>query len=456
MEGYGLVSLVNAELNVKGDEAGDVEVHSGMEIVPKIKGRTYFADACSEGSYNSSQYTALKLLGKRMKYIVDLSGAGCGCNVALYLTSLAQNQQKSDCLDFYCDANSVCGVSCAEIDIQEANEHAWHSTLHTWDDGLGVGGGYGGNGARTWNQLEYGPGGKCIDTTKPFEVAASFPIYETSSLKAMEIVLSQDGHSCPLSTTLSSYQRFERDGMAEMSKALADGMTPIISYWSSNEMLWMDGLGADHKGPCSTDDASACGESVKFYNFSLEYLPPPCTDRCPYGHCDRDKVTGDCTWFTNAGEESYHCKVETCDMALGNSSVFSGCWSWEGVHYFSIRDKHYCHHRPELPTKEPTQEAHQTNDHLVPVGVLVAAVVAAAVAAIVGVLSFALSRLRRPHMTSVAGAIVNQSENSTGTLQVAQPSMQLQPHRHGGLRPVSSRELLLMSEPGDVELNSNM
>merc|ERR1719335_961100 len=104
----------------------------------------------------------MKLLGKRFSYTTDMSGAGCGCNAALYLTSLPQSSSASDCGDYYCDANNVCGESCAEIDIQEANQYAWHSTLHTSQDHSGVGKGYGGggkfwSGPRDWTDEEYSP-----------------------------------------------------------------------------------------------------------------------------------------------------------------------------------------------------------------------------------------------------------------------------------------------------------
>ncbi|CAK0811444.1 unnamed protein product, partial [Prorocentrum cordatum] len=265
------VSLVNAKWNVAGEQAGVVEAKGGNMVVPHMTGRTYFGTRCVDGSFSNEDYMALNLLGKTFRYTVDLAGAGCGCNAALYLTSLHQNGQVSDCEDYYCDANNVCGVSCVEIDIQEANMFAWHSTLHTAHDSGGVGGGYGGgaswDGPRDWSSEEYGPGASCVDTSRPFQVATSFPVDGEGHLSGMEVVLSQGTSECQLSVSLMGY-----DGMGELSDALAEGLTPIISYWSADDMLWMDGKGADGRGPCDHDDASACSESVKFYDFSVERI----------------------------------------------------------------------------------------------------------------------------------------------------------------------------------------
>ncbi|CAK0793919.1 unnamed protein product, partial [Prorocentrum cordatum] len=102
------VSLVNAKWNIAGDAAGKVEVGSdGGSIVTHMKGRTYFGSDCKDGSYDNKNYVAMKLLGKTLRYTVDMSGAGCGCNAALYLTSLHQNDKESQCEDYYCDANNV-------------------------------------------------------------------------------------------------------------------------------------------------------------------------------------------------------------------------------------------------------------------------------------------------------------------------------------------------------------
>merc|ERR1712203_308533 len=104
--------------------------------------------------------------------------------------------EPSECSDFYCDANSVCGVACAEIDIREANQYAWHSTLHTSHDGNGLAAGYGGggmgwNGPRDWTAAQYSPNSQCINTSAPFEVEVSFPSDAQGLLKAMEVKLSQ-------------------------------------------------------------------------------------------------------------------------------------------------------------------------------------------------------------------------------------------------------------------------
>jgi len=178
--GFGQVALVNAERNVPGEPVGPVEVrHRGgrRAVAPGERGRTYFGESCANGTHNPSRYTAVPLLGRTLRFTTDISWVGCGCNAALYLVSLQQNSRVSRCFASYCDADSVCGVPCAEIDLQEANMHAWHSTLHTADDGSGIGAGYGGgeswDGHRDWTMEDYAPNGICIETSKPFQVAVS-------------------------------------------------------------------------------------------------------------------------------------------------------------------------------------------------------------------------------------------------------------------------------------------
>jgi len=266
--GFGHVALVNAAWNKPGDRAGKVVVSD--TISPHMKGRSYFGTSCHEGDYAQSEYAAMFLLGKTLTYQVDLSGASCGCNAALYLTSLRQSSGESSCKDYYCDAAKVCGLSCVEIDIQEANTRAWFSTLHAADDLAGVGGGYGAT-RGTWNASQYGVGGECIDTSKPFSVSAFFPVDGNGSLAAMEVTLSQVGRPCPLSVRVDRYAPLGRPGgLDEVAEALKGGMTPIVSYWGAGEDLqWMDGLGPRGEGPCTAEAPATCSDSVRFWGFAV-------------------------------------------------------------------------------------------------------------------------------------------------------------------------------------------
>jgi len=127
------------------------------------------------------------------------------------------------------------------------------------------GGGAGWSGPRQWSFEEYGPGAGCIDTMRPFQVRATFPADEDCKLTGIRVTLSQVGHACQLHLDLETYH-----GMAELSEALNAGMTPVVSYWISDDMLWMDGIGSDGKGPCNADNATLCGASASFSDFAIE------------------------------------------------------------------------------------------------------------------------------------------------------------------------------------------
>lgn len=91
--------------------------------------RVYLASSPSSSGqararhFGEVEYVAWDLLDKRLEFTIDLSAAACGCNAAFYLVSLKQNSRPGNCGgDRYCDANAVCGVRCAEIDVLEG---AW-------------------------------------------------------------------------------------------------------------------------------------------------------------------------------------------------------------------------------------------------------------------------------------------------------------------------------------------
>jgi hypothetical protein len=106
--------------------------------------RHYVVDSCgSQGARPS--YANWPLMGRTFSFTVDLSGAECGCNasseirtsdlgigllirrltvrislqVAVYLSSMRQNDDMGTCSPYYCDANGVCDAHCDEIDLME-------------------------------------------------------------------------------------------------------------------------------------------------------------------------------------------------------------------------------------------------------------------------------------------------------------------------------------------------
>jgi len=317
----------------KNDGYADVVVEKNM-LLPQIGARAYFADTCTAGKYNHTDYMRANLLGKTLRFSTDITGAGCGCNAAFYLTSMGHNKHVSECFDHYCDANNVCGESCAEIDLMEANQHAWHSTLHTATDTDGAASGFGGggsgwNGPRNWTEKEYGIGGSCIDTAKPFDIAVAFPIDRHGTLVAMQVSLSQKGQKCQLQARVDNYA----SGMKELTHALLDGMTPIVSYWADDDMLWMDGLGDDKKGPCKKDSAKKCADQVRFFDFSIEDLADKEQKALEKEAHLQDKLTamnnGDSQSSTTSGDQEggeggnewwHPDKVEGSDKWDGKSS----------------------------------------------------------------------------------------------------------------------------------------
>jgi len=217
--------------------------------------RIYLSDSC--GPLPSS-YSAWTLLGRTVSFTVDLSAAGCGCNIAFYLVSMRTNAQEGTCSGgnsgaYYCDANSVCGVRCDELDLMEANSRAFHSVAHHLNDGSGQGNGFGGNHMPAMPR--YGPGGSVIDTNSPFRVSTTFS-GSSSSFDSWTTLLEQAGRTVSWSVGSSGY-------LASVSQSVISGMTPVISYWKAPNggLDWLD------SPPCNTGQPS-CG-AVTLTNFEI-------------------------------------------------------------------------------------------------------------------------------------------------------------------------------------------
>lgn len=275
--GYGNFSVVNALMSTPSQEAAPAVVEGRWAIVAPMNSRVYLADSCRADMQEvHSKYLHLKLLGRTLRYKVDVSGLGCGCDALVQLLPLRQNPWESLCHDYYCSASKICGVPCTEIQVQSANQYSWVTSIHTHDDVAGATGGYSGGtswvGDRDWNGSHYGPGSECIDTSWPFEVAVSFPTASNGRLKYVKVQLSQG--NCVVHAKLDQYTFRGRDGLAEISAVLKAGVTPVISYWKSNKMLWLDGPGLDGQGPCIQDAPQACPGSARIFGFAVEDYNP--------------------------------------------------------------------------------------------------------------------------------------------------------------------------------------
>ena len=112
----GSLAAVNGSLHLNGND------------------RAYLIENRSEHAWSRIHYQRLKLLGKSLSFVVDVSKAGCGCNAALYLVAMSQPTPTSS---NYCDIQQ--GQSaCLEIDLFEGNRKAMQTTLHT-QRGTGLG-----------------------------------------------------------------------------------------------------------------------------------------------------------------------------------------------------------------------------------------------------------------------------------------------------------------------------
>ena len=196
---------------------------SAGRIVLQEWGRHYFGDSCGP---LPSAYTAWNLLGHRFSFTVDLSATGCGCNLAVYTAAMQQNTEEGTCYGgsnglYYCDANSVCGVRCDEIDIMEANHRAFHSVAHQYWDGGGRGNGFGGSHGNPGST--YGPSGSVIDTARPFRVHTTFHTSGANGngqLSSITTALVQEGRRTEWSMAPSWYL-----GGLDASKSSASNCT---------------------------------------------------------------------------------------------------------------------------------------------------------------------------------------------------------------------------------------
>ncbi|KAL1495881.1 hypothetical protein AB1Y20_014525 [Prymnesium parvum] len=198
------------------------------------------------GGGGALRYARFRLLGRRLRYTIDLSAVGCSCNAALYWVSMpgvgpAGAPARGGLGNFYCDANEVGGVWCWEMDTIEANRHAMQVAPHACASPPGRYIAACDRGGAALNTRSLSARGLCaaksctIDTRHPFTHVQSF-VQRESTLVRIENELRQGEKVFAFNSSAS------QEYLAQMSEALRDGMTLTFQVWGGpwSLMSWLD------------------------------------------------------------------------------------------------------------------------------------------------------------------------------------------------------------------------
>jgi len=252
-----VTSACQSELKVRGVQGNSFATGfngntSGDHLVLQHNSGYSIMETCED--WNPNYFRLFQLLGKTLSFNVDLSQVGCACNIALYLIhgparDWSGNPSQGACpkSPYYCDANRVCGQWCPEVDVMEANNHAFQTTPHRCDEASATG--HYSNcdrkgcrqSARSLGNKAYGPGPQfTIDTSKPFTVQTTFRgtmHSKTPHFTGLTTRLQQAANELVMQHTGCSKGYLET-----MARAMAEGMSLRITYWGDDAktMSWLD------------------------------------------------------------------------------------------------------------------------------------------------------------------------------------------------------------------------
>lgn len=255
------------------------------------KQRMYLMEDINAPNWWASKYVRFNLLGKTVTFTADLSGVPCGVAACIYFVALWKPGPGSS----YCDIQPNFG-GCFEIDLLEANAHAYEASLHTdlgtrtaFDgtcnmNGCSVNIGkypYTRSGLKTGDL--YGPGAKIIDTTRAFQVTAS-----VSEDGYMTVALSQEGRVLPHfnQTEAGNFpgvanqdywkpERYPKPGgiseaeAAKVVAAMKNGVRLVTSTWTTADTTWLDGTGCNGQ-----PHGDIRGAKVSISGLKVEDTPP--------------------------------------------------------------------------------------------------------------------------------------------------------------------------------------
>lgn len=238
---------------------------SGSSLSVKGNVRAYWVKDHTHHSWNGMQYKTLHLHGKKLRFTVDVSRVGCGCNAALYLVEMPSSAHSSS--SGYCDIQGVGSRHCNEIDLFEGNSKAMQATLHT-QSGTTVDGncnqyGCAVNWGRT-SHVHYGHG-SMLDTHKPFTMEASFDEHGD-----MTIRVHQSGwkywHTFWSTSSAGNPQGHGVPHKARqaLQQTLRNGVVLTVSLWEAkDDMAWLNGNCNSQYPKCSLSSAGVVFSDIE-------------------------------------------------------------------------------------------------------------------------------------------------------------------------------------------------
>ena len=220
----------------------------------------------------SGTWTSFHVLGNTLSWTVDLSNVPCGLNATFYSVVLQNGQSYRDaCATF---------PSTTELDFMEANQYAWHTTLHRGKNDCGPAPPIGCGGTISDPKYHfqdlthpenkdtsflYGPGESYkINTLFPFQASLSFET-ETDELVAVGLILTQGLNSIGQSFTSDNEEY--KGWLKGLGNEIKDGSVFVWSLWTGN-MDWLE------SPPCPKWSSVKCTPTSCQYTISNISLTP--------------------------------------------------------------------------------------------------------------------------------------------------------------------------------------
>jgi len=254
------------------------------------------------------------LIGKTFSVDIDVSQAGCGCNVNFYMVDMPASSPGVSG-DYYCDGQCPSDGRygcCAEWDMNEGNNQVQQITNHACT------GNYVGHPdwvCNPWGDPEvkttpgdFGTGGSStIDSNRPFTFLQRYEVTDGNLI--VTTTLKQDGRSVTIPMGPS-----EQLNSMLTAGSLEAGMVLVTGYWYSSSMNWLDGATCG-SGPETCSKAPAYISNWKITTNSGPAPGPPAPGPAP------GPSGGTCCWESCGGP---------CQMGDWCSASKSQCESCGG------------------------------------------------------------------------------------------------------------------------------